>query len=373
MPVVDAPQIERDYGIAHGAMALAVLTLPQLAAALIEARLVLSGMRGDPRRWIAGGQGVVCLCALTGAVATSPSVLALALAIASPASGVAGSIAAARLVEASPDGAERAMTRMSLAGALGDLAVPILVGSVAWAGLPWRASLFVVAAMAGAHALAVLRAPDMPVALDAAEQESRDAVTLRAALRAPMLLVWLAGVAACALLDEILVAFAALHLRQELGASEVVTAVALGAWALGWAIGLVVTERLLARLPARALLAGASIACAVATLAWLLPEDPRAAAAGLFALGAASAPLYPIAIARAYAACPGRAALVDVAAQLFTPFEVALPFVIGVVADAWGVRVALAVLLAQPLTLLVLAWVAWPRPPNARKSCDDAA
>jgi MFS family permease len=373
VPVVGAPQIERDYGIAHAAMALAVLMLPQLAAAVIEARLVLWGMRGDPRRWIAAGQVTVCACALAGAVASSPWVLGFALAIASPASGVAGSIAAARLVEASPDGAERAMTRMSLAGALGDLAVPLLVGAVAWAGLPWRASLLVVAVLAGAHALAVLRAPDMPVALDAAEQESRDAVTLRAALRTPMLLVWLGGVAACALLDEILVAFAALHLRQGLGASEVVTAVALGAWALGWAVGLVVTERLLARFPARALLAGASIACAVATLAWLFPEEPGAAAAGLFALGAASAPLYPIALARAYAACPGRAALVDVAAQLFTPFEIALPFVVGVVADAWGVRVALAALIAQPLVLLALAFLAWPRPSRDARDSSRAA
>ena len=362
VPVVDAPQIERDYGIAHGAMALAVLTLPQLAAAVIEARLVLWAMRGDLRRWIAAGQGVVGMCAVVGALASSPWVLAVALAIASPASGVGGSLACARLVEANAAEAERAMARWSLAGALGDLAVPLIVFAVAWAGLSWRLSLLVVAALVFAHALATLRTPELSVRVDAGDHDERDAVTLGRALRAPMLLVWLFGVAACTLLDEILVAFAALHLRQELGASESITAVALGAWALGWAAGLLAVDRLLARFRPRALLVVGCVACAASVVAWLLPVDPRLAAVGLFAVGVTSAPLYPIALARAYAACPGRAALVEVAAQLFVPIEIALPFLLGLVADRWGVQVTLALLGVQPLILLALAALAWPRP-----------
>jgi len=345
-----------------------VLTLPQLAGGLVEARLVLWAMRGDPRRWIGAAQATICACALAGAFATSPWALGIALAIAGPASGVSSTLAVSALVEASPRARECAMTRWTLASALGDLVVPLVVAGIAWAGLPWRATLVLVAVLLGAHAVAIVRGPLLTVALDAAEREERDVVTLGGALRTPLLLVWLAALTACTLLDEILVAFAALHFRQNLGASEVVTAGAIGAWAAGWTVGLLAVDRLLARTPARPMLLGACVVCAAAVLGWLAAPSPLLAAVGLFAVGVASAPLYPIASAQAYAACPGRAALVDVASHLFTPFEIALPWLIGLLADTCGLRIALATLVLQPLVLLLVTWLAWPPARLARQN-----
>jgi hypothetical protein len=79
---------------------------------------------------------------------------------------------------------------------------------------------------------------------------------------------------------------------------------------------------------------------------WLAP--------GLFALGASAAPQYALLKARAYAASPGRPGVVNALAQVFVLIDVAGPLAFGVVADAFGVRAALACLAVQPLAVLLL-------------------
>jgi hypothetical protein len=54
------------------------------------------------------------------------------------------------------------------------------------------------------------------------------------------------------------------------------------------------------------------------------------------------------------------------ASHLFTPLGLALPFLIGVVADRAGMPVALALLLVQPLGLALLAAVSRRRPADTR-------
>jgi MFS family permease len=371
--MVDAPAIERDHAIAHGATALVLMTVPQLVGSLLEGRLLLLAHSGDPRRWIAGGLAVLALATVLAALAPSPWLLAVAMSVAGAASGVACSLAQGALVEAEPHARERAMTRWTLAGALGDLAAPLLVALVGVAALGWRTAMLVAATLVGAIAIAVARARVGAIAAD--ERDDEGPAGLRDLLRNRTLVAWLAGVTTCALLDEILVALAALHLRFDLGASEATTAFALGVWAAGCGVGLVVIERALARVEPRRLLVVGAIGCAVATLAWLAATSAAWAAVGLFAVGLTSAPLYPIAKAQAFAACPGRAALIGAAAQLFAPVEIALPWLLGALADATSLTVALAALVLEPLALLALALVVWPRPArpeSARMSVSNA-
>lgn len=72
-------------------------------------------------------------------------------------------------------------------------------------------------------------------------------------------------------------------------------------------------------------------------------------------VGATATPLYPLASAQAYARCPGRWGVVPVAGHLFAPFVLVLPWLLGAVADRAGTPVALALLVAQPTGLVVLA------------------
>jgi hypothetical protein len=79
-------------------------------------------------------------------------------------------------------------------------------------------------------------------------------------------------------------------------------------------------------------------------------------------VGATSSTLYPLAAATAYARCPGRSGVVIAGNHLFTPIGLALPWLLGMVADRAGTMVALALLIAQPIGLAALGYVS--RPPK---------
>lgn len=362
VPVVEATSLARELGIGHAVTALVLLVVPQIAGALLEARLLLAAERGDARRWIAAGQAVLASCLLVSAFAPSALWLGVVLAIAAPAGGVSCGLSEGCLVETHLGGRERAMARWMLAGALGDLAAPALVAVVALAGLGWRFAVALAAAAIAAHAVAVLRGPRLfaPALGDDAEDEPGGAVpTRRARLRhvlgRPALLLWLLGVTTCSLLDETFVVLAGSWLRDELGAAASPAAAALGLWAAGSATGAFATERLLRRFSARRVLAAGAALCAVTCLGWLAAPSVAWAAAGLFLVGLSSAPMWPIAMARAYATCPGRPALVGAAESLFVPLELALLAGAGQFADLAGTRVALLALVVQPVLLLGLA------------------
>jgi MFS family permease len=232
----------------------------------------------------------------------------------------------------------------------------MLLAGVAALGLGWRTA-FVVVGVVLAIAAAVLASRPFPAApARPAEDETAPLWrSLREALRDRVLVLWLFGVALCDLLDEILVVFASLHVRHELGAGPTWQAVILGASMAGGALGLVVLDRLLARTTERRLLVLAGLLCAVSYAAWLAAPTPWLSAVLMVPVGATSATLYPLAAALAYARCPGRSGMVLAAGHVFTPLGLALPFGIGMVADAAGTYAALALLIVQPLGLVVLA------------------
>lgn len=367
VPVIDAPGIEDVHGLGHDGAALTLFVLPAIVAAFTEARLLLWAAGRGARAMIALSQGAVAIAAAAAALATAPWVLGAALGIAGATGGVGGALAQGALIDAAPDQRERTMTRWTLAGALGDLAAPVVVAVLAAAGLGWRVALLGIAAAMLLYAASLLGATLPAVARAADEDDESDAeagtLRLRDALRHPALLGWLAAATACTLLDEILVAFAALHLRLDRGASEASIGAVAAIWAMGCAIGLWLTERSLARVAPRRMLGWGAAGCTIAALAWWAMPTVATAAVGLGVLGLCSAPLYPIAKAQAYATVPGRAALVGAASQLFVVVELAAPWGLGLVGDAAGLRAALGLLACGPIVLLVAAlWSrAWPR------------
>ena len=365
-PVVDAPAIEAEHGLSHGLTALLILTMPQLLGALVEARVLLWAHRGHAKRYAVGGLLALAAAVALAAWAPSPWAFGAALALAGPASGVACALAEGALVEADPTRREVEMTRWTLAGALGDLLAPALVAFVGVAGLGWRTALFVVAAALAVYGLWLSRRElsGLPVAVDEEDDDDDGPHDLRSTLRNRTLVWWLVGTTSCALLDEILVALAALRLRQDLHAPEATTGFALGAWAFGAGIGLLGTQWLLRHVAPRRLLLASGVACTVASASWLWTSSPLAVTVGIFVIGLTAAPLYPVATAQVYAACPGRPALIGAAEQVFAPIDIALPWLVGALADRVGLQWALVGLSLQPIVLGTLAWLAWPRGPK---------
>jgi hypothetical protein len=64
---------------------------------------------------------------------------------------------------------------------------------------------------------------------------------------------------------------------------------------------------------------------------------------------------------RVITSAPGTPGLVGAMAQLFVTFDLTVPLALGAVSDRFGLTLALALLLAQPIGLLLIALMAKPR------------
>ena len=94
--------------------------------------------------------------------------------------------------------------------------------------------------------------------------------------------------------------------------------------------------------------------------------EPWQAALALFLCGLGSSVHYPLAVAAAHRALPGRPGRVEALQHLLSPLELAAPVVFGLLADTCGLRVALLGLALQPL--LVAALVHGRGPSSGRAS-----
>ena len=413
--VVAAPEVEREQRIEHGAYALLVFALPMLGSAVLEAGLALVADR-YPRRRVAGlGLLAMSLALVLCALAPDGPALAIGLALAGAASGVACAAAQGELVTTTPDGGARAMTRWVLFGSLGDVLTPLVVAVLLSAGGSYRAAFIAAAALAflqggllvaggwrgrGAEeALAPCEEPlvarEEPLAQavegagrpggdiavgevasgdnavgevavgevasgDTAEPDPEEAEALpllqalREGVRNGPLWRWLIAASLCTFLDEIVVAFAALHAEGDLGASAATAVACVSGVSAGAVLGAWVTDRLLGAVAPDRLLFGSTLVTLLTLGAVVLAPSPSWLALALVGLGASAAPQYALAKAKAYAASPGRPGVVNALAQVFVLVDIVGPLALGVLADRFGVGVAIACLVVQPLGVLGL-------------------
>jgi MFS family permease len=366
--VVAAPSVEREQGLDHQSYALFVFALPFVLSAVLDAGLSLLCDRLSRRRLKAFGLAGTSLSLLLVAGASSAFWLSCGLALAGAASGLACSAARAELLARHPGARDLALARWTLFGGIGDLASPLLVGAVLAFGGSFRVALWVVAGVLALQAVAAwCEAAWYEAERNAAqirtrgEPEQAQAEPLWSSLRAAAgqrrLWLWLLGAGLCTLLDEIVLAFAALRLRLELGGTDAAAASCGVALSLGATLGAWLTEQLLARLPARRLLLLAAAACLFALVLVLLAPSAAWLLPALFLLGITAAPQFPLLEARAHAELPGRPGLVQALSQVSVLIEIAAPAALGALAHACGLRAALGALALQPLVALWLLWL----------------
>jgi MFS family permease len=311
------------------------------------------------RTWLVrAGLATMSVMMLVAALAPGPVTLAVALSIWGVATGAAVSLGELVLIDLWPDQRARTMARLTLLGLVGDLAAPVLLGALAvLAPGPevWRTAFAIVGVLLAMWTVVVSLRAFPASAAAAADDEPPLWQAAREAIRDRMLIAWLFGTALCHLLDEILIVFASIHARNVLGATAAEQSVLVGAFIAGGAVGLVVLERLLTRYTEHRLLIVAGTACTAAFVAWLAAPTVWLSVALMVAVGVTAAPLYPLASAQAYARCPGRSSVVLVTSHLFAPFALAVPWLLGWIADRAGTLAALAALAAQPIGLVILA------------------
>jgi MFS family permease len=303
--------------------------------------------------------GALVACALC----SSAWAFTIALGVAYLASGIACSIAQASLVDLDPEHSERRMTHWTLAGEIGDLGAPLIVGLAIGSVHGWRAAWLASAALLLLASLANHR---LDVTRRAAPEGDDVELSMWQALRLGLgnrrLLLWSFAVALCSLLDETLAALAALHDMQRFGPSGVTFV--LVAFTVGGMAGLIAVERWLAHVAPTRLLIAMCCGCIVAYGGWLASETVVLAVVWAFVAGAFISPQYPLAIAQGYRCLPGRSGLVNAIGELFSPIDFLAPLALGLVADVYGVPTALGLLLLQPAGIMLVTWLSSRRSPR---------
>jgi FSR family fosmidomycin resistance protein-like MFS transporter len=356
VPFVGAPGVQGTFGVSYGMAAGWTLAAVHLLSFILEPPLFVLSDR-YPRRWfICGGLFALGLICIGSGLAPTYWLLLVGLALFGPASGAGVSLSQAALMDANPGARERWMLRWTLSGVAGDLATPVLFAALALFALGWRTAFVTCGFLLLAYA-ALLWTRDFPERSTPGPGEK--VIPIRTAVAAALgnrrLLRWLFGVWLCGLLDETLVAFGTLHMRDHLGAGTTERSALLVLWTIGSAIGLVATERLLERFRPLPLLAACSVLGVVVYVAWVFAASVAVSGVLFFGVGLLTAPLYPLAKAQAYRALPDQAGMVNAVAHVFKPLDILLPLALGLIADRFGLAAALVVLAAQPAGLF---WIA---------------
>jgi hypothetical protein len=275
------------------------------------------------------------------------------LALYGPGAGLALAVAEGVLVEAR-------------AAPVGDLLTPIALAGASLVGLTWRDVAF----CAGLLGLLLVASHVRLLELDRAmpsDDDEEDAGephlarsglgALREALSQRPLLGWSLAGTLTGLMDEVLMAFSALHLASIAPGEDTVAArqLALVAIIAGGLVGLAWLERSVEGREPRRVLLLACVLSGVSLGGVAIAPDLGVAAVALFVLGAGSAVLHPLVKARPYEALSGRPQLVNAVGAALVPIDALAPLLVGFVALHHGSALALGSLGVAPLGVALAA------------------
>ena len=340
------PLIRDDLSLSYAEIGL-LLSVPSLVAVVVEPVLGVVAVTWRRRVFvIAGG---AAFAASLGLAAGAPSflVLLVAFAVLYPASGAFVSLSQASLMDLQPERREHNMARWTFAGAVGAVVGPLALAVFAWAGLGWR-GLFVAFALLAV--VLVARARQVPD--DGAGERLRVRDALRVLTRREVFR-WLFLLELSDLLLDVFLAFLALYLVDEAGASVAAAGLAVAVWTGAGLVGSAIAIPLLTRVDGLRYLRVSAVLTALLFAAFLVVPAVGSKLVLLAALGVVNAGWYPVLKARLYGALGDASSLALTVGALF-PLNAVLPLAIAVLAESFGLGVALWPLLAAPAALLLL-------------------
>jgi len=378
------PLIRHDLALNYVQVGL-LTAIPLIIGSLLELPMgVLSGTGSRRRRLILAGGLVFIAAVLAASLASSFTVLLIALTAFFPASGAFVSLTQAALMDAAPGRQAQHMARWTLAGSAGAMAGPLLAAVVLAGGGTWRLAFVITAVAAAAAWIATavtgrVRGDELPGpaaesggaaeagtvaepgAVGGASGSGNDddsgwpgwqpAVAL---VRRSGALRWLVLLEVSDLLLDVLTAFLAVYLVSVGHASPTVAALGVAVRLGAGLAGDVILIRLLERRDSRRLLRASALLALALFPAFLLVPGIGPKLVLLAALTLATAPWYPVLQAELYGSLPGHSGL---AVSLTSAASLAGglgPLVVGLLAQRLGLGWAMASLCVAPVAMLAV-------------------
>ena len=355
---IGLPLFREQLGLSYAQIGL-IFTVSALFSMMLEPLLNLLSDRGSKRYWILGGLLVSMFGFILKASTQSFVLLLLAFIIVSPAGDASVGLSQAALVELAPTRATQVMARWTFLSSIGDFLAPLIIVAIVgihlgWAGLWWIATSLwlVIAVIVGTR-----RFPNPSKAVDDEEALATKTLLagLREALQDPILLRWSMLTVIPTMVDEVFLVFTALYLRDVVHVSQEVVGIVIAIHTVGALLGLFALDRFLLQWSTpRQLLIWLSLLVLVGMLCLLGFHSLWAATLALFVIGLGASSWYPIAKGQAYGRFPGRVGTVRAVISLFAALDVALPGIVSIIVDRFGLIAGLGFLGLAPVLMLSL-------------------
>ena len=356
------PALRADLSLNYAQVGL-LLALPGVIGTIVEPAVLLLGDTRLRKRLVVGGGLAVVLSLLLIGMANSFPALLVAFILSYPASGAFVTLSQATLIDANPGREAQMMARWTLAGSLGNLIGPLVMAGGFALALGWRWAFLGLAVLAlFLVGLILIRAFPARTHLDHSGGHGISPAKLfgdlRQVLSNRLLLRWIALEEFADLLLDVFTGYAALYIADVMGVSPAGTSLLLGVLMLSGLLSDAILVPLLERFHGRMVVRTSATLAVFIYTAWLLVPWFWAKVALLVLVRLSTLGWYPVLACEAYASAPGKSGTVSAAGSLGGLLGAGLVWLVGWVANAYGLPVAMWLLLLGPLSLALFV----PRP-----------
>ncbi|BAY89261.1 MULTISPECIES: MFS transporter [unclassified Tolypothrix] len=349
------PLIRHDLNLDYVQVGM-LLTIPNTISSLIEPIVGIWGDIGKRRQLILGGGVSFAIALLLLSQSYNFSLLLAAFVLFYPASGCFVSLSQATLMDIEPTRHEQNMARWALAGSVGNVIGPLILGGAVALNQSWR-SAFLALALLTLLLVGMLRQfpiKTVPSHIDEPLHSFQDGIAnTLTALKRRKVLLWLTLLQFSDLMLDILRSFLALYFVDIVGADNTQASFAVTVWLGFGLLGDFLLIPLLEKLKGlHYLKLSATIVLCLYPIFLLVPNtNIKLVILGL--LGFCNAGWYSILQGQLYTAMPGQSGTVMTLNNLFGLVGGLIPLVLGLVAQYYGLQTTMWLLLAAPITLLI--------------------
>lgn len=347
------PVLRDDLGLTYTQIGL-LFTIPALVAIFIEPVIGVLGDTRHRRAMVLGGIIATVISLLGVAAGQTYLIILAAFIVMASASGAYVNLAQATLIDLNPDRAEQTMTRWVLLGSIGAVVAPLIATAVFYLGYGWRGLYLGLAGTAGLYVAMLLRQK-----FDAhagAEEESAAPGKLWEMLlegfRNSELIRWVLIAELADLMLDKLLEVTGLYFHDVVGVS---LAAASGAVAWSSTIGLIATIILvpvIERVSGLKLLRASAFIVLFAYVAFLLVPVVWLKYALIGLISICTSCWFPVLRAKSYQAMTGKSGVVTAVSSIANISSLFVPTMLGGLADAFGLKWAMWLLVLGPIALI---------------------
>jgi FSR family fosmidomycin resistance protein-like MFS transporter len=351
------PLIRDDLRLSYTQIGL-LLSLPGLIAALIEPFIGILGDVWKRRALILLGGLIFTLSLFITSISHSFILLLTSFILFNPSSGAFVNLSQANLMDSDATRHEQNMARWTFAGSLGVLTGPLLLGLFVYFGLGWRGTYAALACLSTLCLLAALRhvkpdsfsAPSLPtfsLFLDGFRVAFN-------ALKRGEVWRWLLLLEFADLMMDILLSYMALYFVDVAQVTETQAGIAVTIWLVFGMITDFAFIHYIDRQPdgIKFLRTTAVLQLFFFPLFLLIPGFVPKMIVIVF-VNFCTTGWYPILQGRLYSSLPGQSASIMAIGSVTAPLAKFFPFLIGLLADRFGLHNAMWILILAPIALLL--------------------